>query len=200
MVHMHGFWLCFVSLFVAVDVVGLLPLFIGLTEGLAPERVKRIILQSVLTAAAAALAFVFLGNALLRYLGITVSDFMIAGGVLLFAISLTDLLSMEKTRLAPDPESLGAVPLGVPLLVGPAVLTTSILLINQHGIVPTTLALSLNILIAGGAFLVAPWIIRLLGKAGSKAVSKLASLLLAAIGVMMVRKGILALLGSLPRP
>jgi multiple antibiotic resistance protein len=192
------FWLCFIPLFVAVDVVGLLPLFIGLTEGIAPERVKRIILQSVLTAAVVALAFVFLGNELLRYLGITASDFMIAGGVLLFALSLSDLITMEKTRQQFDPESLGAVPLGVPLLVGPAVLTTSILLINEHGVVVTTSALILNILIAGLLFRLAPRIIRLLGKAGSKAVSKLASLLLAAIGVMMVRKGLLLLLGPLP--
>jgi multiple antibiotic resistance protein len=193
-----SFWLCFVSLFVAVDVIGLLPLYIGLIEGIAPERVRRIIAQSIVTAAIVALAFVFLGEALLKSLGITVSDFMIAGGLLLFAISLTDLLTVGKSQSSIDPESLGAVPLGVPLLVGPAVLATSILMISQHGSLVTSLALVLNLLLAGLAFLSAQTIMRLLGKAGSKTVSKIASLLLAAIAVMMVRKGCGLLFGWQP--
>lgn len=193
---MGGYGLCFISLFVAVDAIGVLPLFVGFTEGISPAQVKRIILQSVLTAAMVALAFVFLGNALLKYLGITPSDFMIAGGVLLFALSLTDLLTLGKGQIQADPESLGAVPLGVPLLVGPAVLTTSILLVEEHGVVPTTVGLLTNILIAGAVFRSAGPLMKLLGRNGSKTVSKLASLLLAAIGVMMVRKGILMLFSS----
>jgi multiple antibiotic resistance protein len=195
---LKSFWLCFVALFVAVDVIGLLPLYIGLIEGIAPERVRRIIVQSIVTAAIVALAFVFLGEALLKSLGITVSDFMIAGGLLLFAISLTDLLTVGKSQSSIDPESLGAVPLGVPLLVGPAVLATSILMISQHGSLVTSLALVLNLLLAGLAFLSAQTIMRLLGKAGSKTVSKIASLLLAAIAVMMVRKGCGLLFGWQP--
>ncbi len=193
-----SFWLCFVALFVAVDAIGLLPLYIGLIEGIAPERVRRIIVQSIVTAVIVALAFVFLGEALLKSLGISVSDFMIAGGLLLFAISLTDLLSVGKSQSQIDPESLGAVPLGVPLLVGPAVLATSILMISQHGSLVTSLALVLNLLLAGLAFLSAQTLMRLLGKAGSKTVSKIASLLLAAIAVMMVRKGCGLLFGWQP--
>jgi len=199
MSRMNSYWLCFIPLFVAVDAVGLLPIFSGLTEGIAEARVKRIILQSIITATVVALAFVFLGNALLESLGIKASDFMIAGGILLFALSLTDLLSVGKSQAqVADLESLGAVPLGVPLLVGPAVLTTSILLVNEHGILPTAAMLILNILIAGLSFLLSGHIMRRLGKPGSKTVSKLASLLLAAIAVMMVRKGIGLLLGAPP--
>jgi len=195
---LKSFWLCFVPLFVAVDAIGLLPLYIGLIEGIPPARIRRIIVQSIATAAIVALAFVFLGEALLKSLGITVSDFMIAGGVLLFAISLTDLLTVGKAQYQIDPESLGAVPLGVPLLVGPAVLATSILMIGEHGSLITCLALLFNLLLAGLAFLSAGTILRLLGKAGSKTVSKIASLLLAAIAVMMVRKGVGLLLGWQP--
>ena len=89
-----------------------------------------------------------------------------------------------------DPESVGAVPIGVPLITGPAVLTTSLLLINEHSALTTSLAIAANILIVGVMFMVAPLINRVLGKTGSKAVSKIISLLLAAIGVMVVRKGI----------
>jgi len=188
---MKDFWPCFVPLFVAVDAVGVLPMFLGLTEELGPTRLRRVLIQSVTTAAAVALVFLAVGKALLNLLGITVADFMVAGGCLLFAISMTDLLSTEKSQRRVDADSLGAVPLGVPLITGPAVLTTSILLLDQYGPLWTALALVLNILIAGLLFRFAAPINRVLGKAGAKILSKIASLLLASIAVMIVRKGIL---------
>lgn len=191
---MKDFWLCFVPLFVAVDAIGVLPMYLGLTEGLDPSRVRRVLLQSVATATFVALAFLGGGKALLTLLGITVADFMIAGGVLLFVISITDLLTAEKTQRRVDADSLGAVPLGVPLIAGPAVLTTSILLLDQYGPVPTAAAIVLNISIAGLLFYFSTSINHMLGGAGAKIISKIASLLLASIAVMIVRKGILSFL------
>jgi len=193
---MKEFWRCFVPLFVAVDAFGVLPMFLGLVEGVDPGRVPRIVYQSVITAAAVALAFLAVGVGVLRLLGITVADFMIAGGALLFAISLSDLLTVGKAQRRVDPDSLGAVPLGVPLITGPAVLTTSLLLMNEYGIVLTGSAVLANILIAGVVFRFAQVLNRLLGKSGAKTISKIASLLLAAIGVMIVRKGIAAFLAE----
>src|SRR5262245_58944588 len=115
---MQAFWLCFVPLFVAVDAFGVLPLFMGLTEGTDPWLRRRIILQSVLTATLVTLAFVFAGTAFLRLLGITVADFMVAGGSLLFALSLSELIAPHRTTEVRS-DVLGAVPLGVPLLAGP---------------------------------------------------------------------------------
>ena len=194
---MKSFLLCFVPLFVAVDPVGVLPLFLGLTQGVSPGRRRRIIARSVVTAAAVALLFVAAGPAVLRLLGITIADFMVAGGVVLFGMSLAELVTPGKAARRPDPASLGAVPLGVPLITGPAVLTTSMLLVDQYGLLPTALAVSANVLLAGAVFLCAEIINRLLGKAGASIVSKVGNLLLAAIAVMMVRKGLTALL-SLP--
>ncbi len=187
---MKSFWLCFVPLFVAVDAIGLLPLFINLTEGMEKKLVQKIILQSMITALVVALVFIAVGTGIFKLLNISVADFMIAGGTLLFVISIRDILAAEKKLLVVDPDSVGAVPIGVPLITGPAVLTTSLLLINEHSAVITSLALAANILIAGGMFLMAPLINRVLGKTGSKALSKIISLLLAAIGVMIVRRGI----------
>lgn len=187
---MRAFLLCFVPLFVAVDAVGVLPMFMGMTGDLRTSEVRRIVTHSVMTALVVALAFLFGGPLVLRLLGITVADFMVAGGILLFVISMTDLLTTEKTRRLVEPGDLGAVPIGVPLITGPAVLTTTILLANEHGFLPTALALILNILIAGIVFLSAASIFRPLGRSGIKTVSKIASLLLAAIAVMMVRKGV----------
>lgn len=193
---MKSFWLCFVPLFVAVDAIGLFPIFLGLTEGMGGKEIRRTIRQSVITAALVALGFLGGGSALMRLLGITVADFMVAGGVLLFGISLGDLLTTKKRLRKPDGESLGAVPLGVPLIAGPAVLTTTLLLSNEYGAFPTALALVSNICLAGAVFWFAPAINRLLGQTGARTASKISSLLLAAIAVMIVRKGIIAFLAA----
>ena len=196
---MKTFWLCFFPLFVAVDAIGILPIFMSLTQDLDAKGVRRSIIQSVVTAMAVALAFLFLGTALLNYLGIQVADFMVAGGVLIFAIALSDMLrTTSDNPPAVDKDTFGAVPLGVPLIAGPAVLTTSLLLINAYGALPTAIALIVNILITGAVFSLAPHIHRFLGKAGSRTISKIANLLLAAIAVMMIRKGITELILSLP--
>lgn len=190
---MKEFWLCFVPLFMAVDAFGVLPMFLALTQDLERVSISRILRQSVATAAVVALLFLAVGSAVLRLLGITIADFMIAGGTMLFVISMSDMLAAEKVRRQIDMDSLGAVPIGVPLITGPAVLTTSILLLNQHGMAPTAAALVVNIVIAGIVFHFAGKLHAFLGKAGSKAISKVASLLLAAIGVMIVRRGIMAI-------
>jgi multiple antibiotic resistance protein len=189
---MKSFWLSFVPLFVAVDAIGVLPLFINLTEDIEPQKVRLIIVQSMITALIVALTFIIVGTAILQLLGITVADFMIAGGTLLFILSIRDILSTEKRSYAVDQESMGAVPIGVPLITGPAVLTTSMLLINEHSLIITSLAIVINIMIAGGIFYFAPLINRVLGRTGAKTVSKITSLLLAAIGVMIIRRGIAA--------
>jgi multiple antibiotic resistance protein len=176
---------------VAVDAFGVLPLFMSLTEGIAPERRRRLVMQSVLTAGSVALAFTLVGRPGLRALGISVSDFMMAGGLLLFALSLRDLLSVEKGQRPVDLETLGAVPIGVPLITGPAVLTTCMLLADQHGLAPTLAAVAANVLIAGVVFWFAEPVGRALGGAGTKILSKMAALLLASIGVMMVRRGVM---------
>lgn len=189
---MKEFWLCFVPLFVAVDAIGVLPMFMSLTVDFDDRVTRKVVVQSVITAACVSLAFLAIGTWILKLLGISVADFMIAGGILIFVIAMSDLLSTEKAQRKVDHESLGAVPLGVPLIAGPAVLTTSILLLNAYGTMFTAAALVVNILIAGLVFFFAGNINRLLGKAGSKTISKIASLLLAAIAVMMVRKGIVS--------
>lgn len=191
---LKAFWLSFVPLFVAVDAIGVLPLFMNITSDLPPEKFRRILFQSVLTAGLVALLFLFGGTALLKMMGITVADFMIAGGILLFTFSMSDLLTTEKVRRKVDPESVGAVPLGVPLITGPAVLTTSILLAGEHGMFIVALSILVNVIFAGIVFAFSVPISRFLGDSGTKILSKIASLFLASIGVMMVRKGIFSFL------
>jgi len=187
---MKNFLLCFVPFFIAVDAIGVLPIYLGLTDGLSSAKKQRIIIQSIITASAVAVAFLLGGPLLLELVGVGVSDFMVAGGILLLVISLSDLLTGEKRQRVIDAQTVGAVPIGVPLITGPAVLTTSVLFVHEYGTVPTMLALLANIFIVGVVFFLSSPIERLLGQAGSKTVSKVASLFLASIAVMLIRRGI----------
>lgn len=192
---MENFWLCFVPYFVAVDSVGVLPLFLGLTEGFDRRARRRTILQSLCTAFLVALLFLLVGPAVLRLVGVGVADFMVAGGILLLVLSLVDIVTGEKRQRQVDAATIGAVPIGVPLITGPAVLATSLLLVNAYGVIATVLALLANIVIAGLVFTFADLIVGFLGQAGSKTLSKVSSLFLAAIAVMLIRKGLFVILG-----
>jgi multiple antibiotic resistance protein len=186
---MRNFLLAFIPIFVAVDALGDLPIFISLTEGLKKKEKRKIIVNSATTATLLAVAFIFLGKFIFKVLGITVGDFMIAGGFVLFCIAIRDILSSGKQRRVPAKE-LSAVPLGIPLIVGPAVLTTSLIIIAEYGLVPTLVSVVVNVVLAGVIFSSSDILIKLLGENGTRALSKVMSLLLAAIAIMMVRKGI----------
>ncbi|MBF0478056.1 MAG: MarC family protein [Candidatus Omnitrophica bacterium] len=181
--------LAFVPIFVAVDAIGVLPIFLGVTGNLDSKQRVTVIQQSIVTALTLAISFIFLGKSLFHLLGITVADFMIAGGAILFCIALSDIFQTEKKRNIPA-EEIGAVPIGTPLIVGPAVLTTCLICIGQYGIVPTLIAVTINVLIAGIIFACADVLIRVVGRSGAAALSKIMALLLGAIAVMMIRKGV----------
>jgi multiple antibiotic resistance protein len=190
---MKDFLLTFVPIFVAVDAIGVLPMFIALTEGIKAKDKKRIILQSVVTAWILAFCFILLGKWVFNLLGITINDFMIAGGALLFIISVRDIMNPARKK-GESTKDLGAVPLGTPLIVGPAVLTTCLILIETHGISPTLISITINVILAGVIFSFSHILIKILGEAGARALSKIMSLLLAAIAVMMIRKGVIGII------
>ena len=186
---MDIFLLSFIPIFVAMDAIGILPMFIGFTDHLKRREKRKIVTQSIITAFLIGIVFLFLGKWIFKILGVLVSDFKIAGGAVLLAISLRDLLRYEKSIKLPS-ETMGAVPIGTPLVVGPAVLTTIVILLDSYGPLITVISFIINLLIVWITFSYATAISNFLGKAGSKAFSKIASLLLAAIAVMMMRKGL----------
>ncbi|MEK6528562.1 MAG: MarC family protein [Nitrospirota bacterium] len=179
----------FIPLFVAIDIFAVLPIFISLTSEMPESDRRAIIRQSTITALAVSLLFVAIGEAVFKVLGITVNDFKIAGGLILLVIAILDLIRFSKDKRIPE-DPIGVVPIGVPLIVGPAVLTTLIVLIDHYGIVPTLISLIVNLLIVWLSFQKAQNIIKLIGKNGIIAISKVMALLLAAIAVMMIRLGL----------
>jgi multiple antibiotic resistance protein len=185
---MKEIFLTFIPLFVAVDALGVLPIFVSLTEGLKKKERQKMLGRSIVTSFSVAIVFILLGQAIFHFLGITIGDFMIAGGILLFCIAVSSILQDKSSRHSQD---VAIVPLATPLIVGPAVLTTSLLLVSQYGTMITLMALIVNLLLAGVIFSSSDVLLRIFGKDGSRALSKITSLLLAAIAVMMIRKGLM---------
>ena len=185
--------MAFIPIFVAVDAIGVLPIFISLTEGFKKKEKSRIIFQSIVTAVSLAVGFVFLGKIVFKILGITVGDFMIAGGAILFCIGIIDIIGPGKRRRIPSSQ-LGAVPLGTPLIVGPAVLTTSLIILGEYGIFVTLISVIINVLLAALIFYFSGKLMKFIGESGARALSKITSLLLAAIAVMMIRKGLIQII------
>ena len=182
-------------IFVAVDALGVIPVFISLTHTMSKAQKETLIKRSTLTALLVAVLFLFVGKLVLLLLGITISDFLVAGGAILFIISIRDLLAFGKGTTVPE-ETIGVVPLAVPIIVGPAVLTTSLILLNSVGFYPTIFSIVVNILLCGLILNFSGNISKVLGDVGSHTLSKIFSLLLGAIGVMLVRRGILEIVAG----
>ena len=188
--------LTFVPLFVAMDPVGNLPIFLALTqEGTAAHR-RRTTNLATLTAFGVGLLFIAVGKAIFSLLGVDVADFLVAGGIILLIVAIRYLV-MGKTLETKDLSAssvIGVVPLGTPLVVGPAVLAALLLLMGQHHFAVVLSSFILNLAIQWALFRQANRIVALLGNTGVAAISKVVMLLLAAIAVKMIREGIASIL------
>jgi multiple antibiotic resistance protein len=179
----------FIPLFVAIDPVGLAAIFLGLGQGLPASERQRIARQATLTGGAVALLFLFLGTSIFKALGITTGDFQIAGGLILFLLAARDLLhsAAEPEKL---PQDFGVVPLGMPLIAGPALIATLLLLAQTVGVGIALAALAANLVLVVLAFAYSEKLASWISATGMRAISKIISMLLAAIAVSMVRSGL----------
>jgi len=182
------FLVAFIPLFVAIDPIGLAALFIGLAGRVDAHRRKCEGNLGLITGLAVSIGFIFLGKAIFAAVGITVGDFQVAGGLILLGLAVRELLDLGGEG-RPAGEAFGVVPLGMPLIAGPALLTALLILVDTVGILYTLLSLLANLFLVGLAFRNADRLTRLLGARGLNGVSKLISLLLAAIAVSLIRRG-----------
>ncbi|HEX4925076.1 MAG TPA: MarC family protein, partial [Bdellovibrionales bacterium] len=121
---------------------------------------------------------------------ITEDDFRVAGGILLVVFSIRDLVTQEGHQGTPAPESVGIVPIAIPIIMGPAALATLLLGAEEFGSSITMGALVANLGVVWLVFSRATWILDRIGKEAAAALGKIFSLLLAAIGVMLIRQGL----------
>ncbi len=189
---MQWFWHAFIPLFVALDAVGLLPVFWALAHRLSGAQRTRAVWEAVSTAGWATIGWLLVSQFIFNLMGLQLADVMIAGGAIVVVLCLRDLLLPEKlpqgTQASP-----GIVPLGVPLLAGPAVFATVLLVRDRYGWMVTVVALATNLVIAWLVLQSASRLMRWLGQEGAQVMSKIASLVLTAFGVMLIRHGVTAL-------
>ncbi len=185
------FILSFIALFVAIDVMAVIPLYMTLTERLNDLQRRRLLNQALLTAGAVALLFLLLGNFVFRIFGITEADFKVGGGIVLLTISVLDLVTPNSDERRGGTSEVGVVPIGIPLIIGPAALTSILVSSNSYGFWVTLLSLISNLIIVWIVFNNSKRIRRLIGDGASAAMAKVASLFLAAIAVAMIRSGIM---------
>ncbi len=204
---MNLFLAAFLPLFVAINIPGILPLYIGMTEAM-ERHLRRTLLVRALTAAfVLAVLMLFAGDIIFRTLGITLNDLRVGGGIILLVIAVSDLafgdikkrrgqINGEKREIMQDESDLPVVPLGIPLIIGPGAITTILVTQNAYGYPATLLSIAINMLLVFVAFSFGPAIMSRLGPSASKAIGKVASLFLAAIAVAMIRAGIVGMLAG----
>jgi len=190
----NTFVLTFVPLFIVIDALGNLPIVMTLSEGMTDRERSRMVNVAMLTATGVGLVFLFFGQFILNVLNIPVGALTVAGGIILFTLSIRYVLSGRWVQYegASKEEMIAVVPIGTPLVVGPATITTLLLLVNSYhyDLWIVLVSLALNLLISYLVFLAGYRIIRFLGKGGLKAVSQIFNLLIAAIAVNMVIRGL----------
>lgn len=188
---LHDFSLAAVPIFFAMNGLGVLPVYISLTASMDDGQKKKVLRAAVFTAFGVSAAILLAGKLIFRFLGITPDDFRIGGGIVLLIVGVLDLLfSQFRQRDTPDQHESGIVPIGIPLIVGPAVLTTIMMLVDKFGYLVTLAALVVNLVVVWGLFQNSELIVRLMGRSGTRAFGKVASLFLVAIAVMLIRVGI----------
>jgi multiple antibiotic resistance protein len=185
--------LTFVPLFIVIDAFGNLPFVLTLSEGMSRRQRRRLIDIALITAAAVGLAFLFFGQLILRAMGISVGSFAIAGGLILLALSIKYILTGRMVEAIRE-EMTAVVPIGTPLLAGPATITTLLLLYGQFPWYVVLISFVLNLAVAWGVFLAGNQVMGFLGQGGARAISNIFNLLLAAIAITMLLRG-LSLLG-----
>jgi len=183
----------FVLLFFVLDAIGSVPIFLALTSTLKEQR-KRIATHSVIISLIILIIFAYVGEMIFQFLGITINDFRIAGGIILFVVAVQYLIGKTLGGASLDPDELAAFPIATPLLAGPGAISTVIILSAppyNHFI--STIVILVNTLIAWVVLVKGDVIFRILGSNGSKVFTRIMGLLIAAIAISFIRGGVEAI-------
>jgi len=178
-----------ISLFVIVDPLGSIPIFVGLTRDMSEAERRRTFRTAVVTGFSLLLAFAVAGRWVLNLFDIRLYSFKIAGGALLLVLAFQLLTKGELEEAPSSPEESGVVPLGIPLLAGPGAITTTIVSLETAGLVIT---LASVLIVAALTWIILKFITpihKILGRTGSAVVSRVMAMLIAAIAVQYIIEG-----------
>jgi multiple antibiotic resistance protein len=190
----------FVTLFVIMDPVGTIPIFLSLTGGRSPQVARRLAWQAVAVSFGVISLFAFFGQQILGYLHISLPALQCAGGLLLLLVALELLTGKESEQTAGLETNVALVPLGTPLLAGPGAIVATMVFSKRVDDFPDFAAIALGVI---GVHL-AIWlamrfslpILRLIRESGVMLVTRIAGLLLSAIAVQMVANAIRAFIAG----
>jgi multiple antibiotic resistance protein len=179
-----------IVLFIIVDPFGNVPIFMGLTEKMTEEQKKKVFNTASLVAFVLLLVFALAGQEIFVIFGISIYSFEVAGGILLLIISIRILISGSLHENVESPESIGAVPIAMPLLVGPGAITTAILSLQEYGVAETAIAIFIVLTLTWVILRSMGSVYRFLGKTGSLVIARVMALLIAAIAIQYVLVGV----------
>jgi multiple antibiotic resistance protein len=183
-----------IALFIVVDPLGNVPIFLGLTKNMDETQRKNTFRSAIITGLMLLFLFTFAGQQILNLFGISLNSFMVAGGLLLLIIAVRLLVAGGWQEPSTSPESIGAVPIGFPLLVGPGAITATILILQSLGIFVTVTSVLITFIIVWLILRFINPIYRVLGRNGSLVVTRLMAMFIAAIAVQYIVEGVKNLL------
>jgi len=179
-----------IQIFAITDPLGNLPIFYGITKKMTSKERRSTFVTAVLFAFSLLIVFAFLGNGILDLFRISMSDFKVAGGILILIIAVLILVRGSWVDDIEHPETVGAVPIGCPLLVGPGAITTAMVSMGVNGVIITMLAIAANFLVSLITLYFGERIFNFLGETGSQIIGKVMAILLAAIAISFIHAGI----------
>lgn len=187
----HPIFTLFISLFLLMDAVGNIPLFIALLKKLPVKRQRKVIFREMLIALLTILLFYFLGDFFLKTLGVTEETVRISGGIILMLIAIKMIFPSHQESQKPLETEPFIVPLAIPLIAGPAILA-SVMIYSRQGI---SIHYALIAIIGAWFFstlilLQAPFIQRILGQKGIDALERLMGLILMLLAIQMFLNGV----------
>jgi multiple antibiotic resistance protein len=184
----------FIILFVVINPIGNLTIFIGLAKGISSEKRLYIVNHTMFIASILLFVFLFFGLQIFELFKISLSSFMIAGGIILLLIAIIYVLDIH-TRKHPGVENnLAAVPMATPLLIGPGVITSTIILVNENGVFITLVAAILALLSVWFLLRFSNRLYKFLGAQWSGVLSRVMGLILAAIAIEFIKDGMLSII------
>jgi multiple antibiotic resistance protein len=184
-------------LFIIVDPFGNIPIFMSLTEKMPENQKRKVFNTATLVGFILLLAFAFAGQEIFSIFGVSIFSFEVAGGILLLIIAIRILISGSVTEMNESPESIGAVPIAMPLLVGPGAITTTIFNLQEYGVAVTVLSVFVVLILTWVILRYVNRIYRFLGKTGALVIARVMALLIAAIAIQYVLFGVTHFLESI---
>lgn len=190
---MEGLLEAFITLFVIMDPVGNLPIFMSMTKGMPINEIKKNVDKSILVAAILLFLFLFLGIRIFDFFNINLNSFQIAGGIILLILGITYVLGITHKFMKTHGNDL-SIPIGTPLLTGPGVITITIILVKENGTYVTVIAAFLTLLATWLILWNASKLYKILGEHWTNVISRVMGIILAAIAVDFITKGIVNIL------